>query len=261
MPDFDRRRIQSDFGKAAAVYDAHAELQALIRADALRLGAGHWPETAHILDVGCGTGACAREARDQGLSLHFTAIDIAPGMCAQARRALPRVAAAGADALPFAEAAFDGLFSSLMLQWAEDTLAVLREMARVTRPGGIAVVTSFTRGTLSELTDSFALLDSAPHINRFLEPAQLSALAVHAGFALLHAEEERFTEYYSDAASLMRGIKAIGAGNKQEARAKGLMTPRRLAALESRYRESFGHPEKGLPATWNAMTLLLEKRI
>jgi malonyl-CoA O-methyltransferase len=146
-----------------------------------------------------------------------------------------------------------------MLQWAADPLAVLREIARITRPGGICAITSFAEGTLKELAETFATLDTAPHVNTFLDPMHLTAFAAHADFALLHAEEETFTETYSDLASLMRGIKAIGASNKHEARNKGLMTPSRFKTLEARYREHFG-TKKGLPVTWNAITLLLARR-
>lgn len=253
-----RTHLKNGFGQAASHYDEHAELQALIRADAMALAIEHWPKNASILDLGCGTGAFAREAQLQGLSLKITGADIALGMCIQAHKTTPRVVNASADALPFKDESFDGVFSSLMLQWADNTLATLREIARVCKPGGRAILTSFTHGTLGELAETFATLDTAPHINSFLEPMQLSAQAAHAGLALLHAEEETFTEYYSDAASLMRNMKAIGASSKREDRPKGLMTPKRLKTLEARYKEHFGKAE-GLPATWNAMTLLLEK--
>jgi hypothetical protein len=56
----------------------------------------------------------------------------------------------------------------------------------------------------------------------------------------------------------MRSLKAIGAGNKQERRRKGLMTPQRLARLERAYARNFGTPH-GLPATWRVYYMVLEK--
>ncbi len=258
---YDRAQIKAAFGKAAMQYDAQAELQSLIRADAIALAGQHWPENAHILDLGCGTGAFTREARTQGLKVEVTAADLAFGMCRQASLSTPRVINASADVLPFPDGSFDGVFSSLMLQWVPDTLAALREIARVTRPHGRCILTSFTEGTLKELKEVFASIDTTPHINAFLPPMGLTAMAAHAGFALLDASEETFTEYYSDASSLMRSIKSIGAGNKDTARARGLMTPSRLKTIETRYAEHFAtKKKKGLPATWNAITLLLERQ-
>ena len=257
---YDRTHIKAAFGKAASTYDDQAELQALIRADAITLASQHWPENAYIADIGCGTGAFAHETQQQGLRLNTISVDIAFGMCQQAHTITPHVINASADALPFADASFDGLFSSLMLQWMPDTLATFREMARITKPHARLILTSFTEGTLKELQEVFASIDTTPHINTFLAPMHLTALAAHAGFALLDAREETFTEYYSDAISLMRSIKTIGASNKNTTRAKGLMTPSYLKKVETYYAEHFGKKKKGLPATWNAITLLLERQ-
>lgn len=256
---FDRNHIKTAFSKAAPSYDSHAELQALIRNDALTLAAQHWPENAHILDIGCGTGALISAAQNQSLKLNIIGTDIAFGMCRHAQDKCP-VVNASAEALPFADASFDGAFSSLMFQWLPDPLPAFREMARITVPSGRCIVTSFTEGTLKELQEVMASVDATPHVNHFLSATALTSMAVHSGFALLDVNEETFTEYYSTANSLMRGIKAIGAGNKDTARARGLMTPGWLRRVESHYAEHFGTRKKGLPATWNAITLLLEKQ-
>ncbi|MBY0406516.1 MAG: methyltransferase domain-containing protein [Rickettsiales bacterium] len=256
---FDPQQVKQAFSHAAAHYEAHAELQALIRNEALAAAAQHWPEHGHILDVGTATGQIVSDAAIQQLKLKFTGVDIAFGMCVLANEQLP-VANAAAESLPFAENVFDGAFSSLMLQWATAPQTAFAEMHRVLKPGGRAVITTFVAGTLNELAEVFASLDTTPHVSDFLPPAQVSALAAHAGFALLDAEQETFTEYYDTAASLMREIKAIGAANKAEKRSRGLMTPRKLAEAEKRYREHFGHKRKGIPATWNALRLILEKR-
>ena len=57
----------------------------------------------------------------------------------------------------------------------------------------------------------------------------------------------------------MRSLKSIGAANKQTGRRKGLMTPKQLKQLEQVYRKKFGD-KKGLPATWQVMVMILEKK-
>ena len=52
--------------------------------------------------------------------------------------------AGDALALPFADGAFDAVTISFGLRNVVDTAAALREMARVTRPGGRLVVCEFS---------------------------------------------------------------------------------------------------------------------
>jgi demethylmenaquinone methyltransferase / 2-methoxy-6-polyprenyl-1,4-benzoquinol methylase len=47
-----------------------------------------------------------------------------------------RFVEAGAEELPFADGEFDGLTFTYLLRYVEDPAAVLRELARVVRPGG-----------------------------------------------------------------------------------------------------------------------------
>lgn len=257
MDNPETARLKADFSRAAAGYDIYAELQRLIRADALAMAANIWPPGSHVLDIGCGTGSFASESRLQGLNWHITGVDIAPGM-ARAASCHLHAAAADAAALPFADESFHGVFSCLMLQWLPQPQAALREMLRVLRPGGIAVVSTFTEGTLEELRASFAALDDSPRVMPFHSPMDISAHAAHAGFALIAADEEEFVERYTTLTSLMQAIKVIGAGNKQQHRRRGLLTPRQLAKVEAFYRREFGDGES-IPATWQAFTLVLEK--
>jgi ubiquinone/menaquinone biosynthesis C-methylase UbiE len=95
------------------------------------------------LDVGCGTGDDARGlAGLVGPSGEVVGIDSSEAMIAEARRraegsGLP-VAFESADAhrLPFADGAFDGCRVERVLQHLADPQQAVREMARVTRPGG-----------------------------------------------------------------------------------------------------------------------------
>jgi ubiquinone/menaquinone biosynthesis C-methylase UbiE len=78
------------------------------------------------------------------------AADIAPGMLERAKqqsRWLRRFARVRADAyaLPFGDASFDLVFSSLMLQWCDDLDAVFAEIARVLKPGGLLLFSTSGR--------------------------------------------------------------------------------------------------------------------
>lgn len=259
----DSRKIRDSFSRAAPEYDDQARLQRVVREECISMAEHVFGPDARILDAGGGTGVFCAEIRERGLNWRVTLLDIAEGMCQAARTHTPEVVNAGVQAMPFADSSFDGIFSSLMLQWCEDALAALREMARVVKPGGRCVISTFAEGTLEELREAFATLDDASHVNRFANPAALTALAAHGGFILLACEEETITTQHADVASLMRALKAIGASTKQEAGRKGLMTPRQLMRLEEVYRSRFAPQNAGnkdLPATWRVLYMILEKQ-
>ena len=94
--------------------------------------------TDTVLDVATGTGAVARELlRQKGCTV--VGLDQSPEMLAEARRRLPkevRLVEASAEQLPFPDASFDALTFTYLLRYVSDPGAMLRELARVVRPGG-----------------------------------------------------------------------------------------------------------------------------
>ena len=91
-----------------------------------------------VLDVATGTGLVAGELRRAGFSV--TGLDQSPEMLEVARRRLGdevELVEASAERLPFADAAFDHLTVTYLLRYVDDPGAVLAELARVVRPGGL----------------------------------------------------------------------------------------------------------------------------
>lgn len=96
-----------------------------------------------VLDLACGTGIAALAALDRGAG-SVTGLDINPGMLAVARAKTDRVTwvEGRAEALPFDDGSFDAVLCQFALMFLADRTRALREMARVTRPGGrIALMT------------------------------------------------------------------------------------------------------------------------
>lgn len=98
-----------------------------------------------VLDLAAGTAVSTVELAKSGA--WCVAADFSAGMLAAgSRRKVPKVAG-DATRLPFGEGVFDAVTISFGLRNVADHGAALREMARVTRPGGRLVVCEFSTPT------------------------------------------------------------------------------------------------------------------
>jgi SAM-dependent methyltransferase len=100
-----------------------------------------------LLDIGCGTGgaaflACQTGADVTGLDLSPVLIETA-GMRAAERRLELRLDAGDAESLPYEDASFDVVTSTVGIMFAPDQEAAASELARVTRPGGRMAIASW----------------------------------------------------------------------------------------------------------------------
>jgi SAM-dependent methyltransferase len=111
-----------------------------------------------VLEVGCGTGVVLRAlAARVGPRGRVVGVDPSQTLRAAAarilrshprRRAITLRAADGAR-LPFAADRFDAALAVTVLLHVADPLAVVKEMARVTRPGGVVAVQDQDFGTVA----------------------------------------------------------------------------------------------------------------
>lgn len=99
-----------------------------------------------VLDVGCGTGALAREAlRRVGQKGQVVGLDLNEGMLAVAARTEPKIEWRQGDAasLPFGDASFDVVVSQFALMYFPDRVTSLSEMWRTLAPGGRLAVAAW----------------------------------------------------------------------------------------------------------------------
>jgi SAM-dependent methyltransferase len=141
-----------------------------------------------LLDVGCGTGTLAVRVGREHPGVDVTALDPDPKALAIARRKANRAGVTVrfeqgyGDALPFADASFDRVTSSMMLHHLDldAKRGLLREALRVLRPGGSFHLLDFAGdGHAHGLT---ALFHRAEHL-RESDDASIGALLREAGFA------------------------------------------------------------------------------
>jgi len=248
----EKHQARRAFERAARDYERAAGLQRevgarlLARLDVVKLTPGR------ILDLGCGTGFCAHALRRRYRKAEVIGLDIAPAMLREARRGdgwwrRPRWLAGDAERLPFADAGFDLVISNLALQWCDPDW-VFQEVARVLRPGGVFMFTSFGPDTLRELRHAWAAVDGAPHVHGFIDMHDLGDALVRARLAEPVMDVDRLTLTYKDVLSLLRELKDIGAHNVAHGRSPTLTGKARFARFRAAYE---AQAREGLiPATY-----------
>jgi len=118
-----------------------------------------------VLDVGCGPGALTSELAKRVGAEAVSAVDPSESFVAAVRERCPGVDVrrAAAEQLPFPDRLFDAALAQLVVHFMADPARGLREMARVTRPGGVLAVCVWDhgggRGPLSDFWHTARELD------------------------------------------------------------------------------------------------------
>jgi len=131
--------------------------------DALKLTGGE-----RVLDLAAGTGVSTEELARSGADV--IGVDISQGMLRAGKKSRPRTTLLAGDALalPFADETFDAVTISFGLRNVHDTAAALRELARVTKPGGRLVVCEFSHPTNAVFRHTYLiyLMGTLPSVAR-----------------------------------------------------------------------------------------------
>jgi len=213
---FDQTRVRRAFDRAAERYSQYAVLQnevcnrLLEKLDVVKIH----PE--YVLDAGAGTGAALPDLFERYKKAQLVALDLSENMLAQSARhgsllRTPHLVCANIESLPFADDTFDLVFSSLSMQWCNDLNAAFLEARRVLKPGGLFVFATFGPDTLKELRTSWASVDEAEHVNKFIDMHDIGDALLHDRFAEPVMEAEIITVTYDKVDEIMHDLKAIGA--------------------------------------------------
>jgi SAM-dependent methyltransferase len=140
-----------------------------------------------VLDVACGTGLVSRHFGG-GRVGRVVGVDITNDMAEQARKHVDELVIAPAEAMPFPDASFDVVVSRQGIQFMELPAAV-REMARVTRPGGRIVLVNLCAYGPEDRDEYFEILRLRNPVRRhFFLPDELTGLLREAGCDPVTAE-------------------------------------------------------------------------
>lgn len=184
------------------------------------------------LDVGCGPGALTGELVARLGAEAVAAVDPSEPFVIAARERHPGVDVrrAAAEELPFSDGEFDVALAQLVVHFMADPVAGLREMARVTRPGGVVAACVWDhggrRGPLSLFWTGVRQLDPATedeselagaragHLTELFKAAGLhdvddTELAVRLDYASFNDWWEPFTLGVGPAGAHVAGLDVV----------------------------------------------------
>ena len=210
------------------------------------------------IDLGAHTGQLAAMRRGRGGI--ETMISVEPS-AAMAALAAPLATVADEDRLPFPDACADLVLSCMSLHWTEDFPAMLAEVRRVLKPGGLFLATLAGEDTLTELRDCLARAELA--IDGGVSPRVLPMLTVKDGGRLLQAagfaepvtDRDRLVVDYRNPMDLLTDLRAMGETNTLAQRRKSPLTRSVLFAALDEYRRRHADGDGRIPATFDLITL------
>ncbi|MET9779041.1 class I SAM-dependent methyltransferase [Streptomyces sp. NPDC006367] len=253
--------------RETAVY-THGHHESVLRSHTWRTAAnsaayllGRLEPHMRILDVGCGPGTITADLAELVPDGHVTGVDRAPEIVERARatakeRGLTNTAFAVADvhALDHPDDTFCVVHAHQVLQHVGDPVRALREMRRVTRPGGIVAVRDSDYAAMTWYPASSGMDDWLDLYRRVAranggEPdagRRLKAWALEAGFTDVTATSATWTFSTPDEREWWSGLwadRTVESSYAERATEGGHATAEELRAVSAAWREWGKRPE------------------
>ena len=259
----DARIARRRFERAANSYAHASRLEAEIgarmleRLDYVKLA------PRRVLDAGSGPTRDARALAKRYRKADVFALDFSQAMLHAGRprwrffeRRPPKPVCADLLRLPLAPSTIGLVWSNMVLHWAADPLAALREFYRVLAVEGLLMFSTLGPDTLVELRSAAG----EARVHSFADMHDLGDMLVAAGFAEPVMDMERITMVYADGEALLADLRASGQTCALAGRARGLAGRRFRATLSEKlaaqchagkfsvsYEVVYGHAWKAAP--------------
>jgi len=213
--------VQGKFWGAKAQDWAELQEQTELPLHGAVLDAAHVIRGTRLLDAGCGAGTAALLASLRGATV--SAIDASEALLAIASERLPDadIKQADLESLPYPDATFDAVTAVNSVFYAANPASAVRELARVARPGGRVVVTTWgpaARCDYASVIQRLGPLMPPPPPNSkpgggpfaYSEPGALESLFEEAGLHPVDRGEASCPFVYPNSETSRRGQLAAG---------------------------------------------------
>jgi SAM-dependent methyltransferase len=210
-----------------------------------------------ILDLGARDGALGRLLAVRNTNALVLSAEPSLKLLGQTRA--PRICA-DPELIPFHDASFDLIASSVALHWCADLPGALIQLRRALKPDGLLLAALFAGSTLVELRTVLFEAELAeeggvsPRVSPTVEPSDAASLLQRAGLAMPVSDSETITATYPDMLALMRDLRSMGETNALAARRR-FLSRATLARAAAIYAERFPAPEGRITATFEVLFL------
>ena len=252
FPGIDARAARRRFERAARTYAGASRLESevaarmLERLDLVKLA------PARILDAGSGPGRDAAALIARFPKAELIALDLSLAMLRSGKKRFfekRKFVCADLGRLPLAAGSLDFIWSNMALHWAADVLQAIRELSRVSAPGGLIMFSTLGPDTLKELR----AVAGASRVHQFVDMHDLGDMLVEVGFSAPVMDMELLTMTYPEAPTLLADLRASGQTSARPDRARGLAGKvfleklRRNLPGQATFEVVYGHAWKAAP--------------
>ena len=209
------------------------------------------------LDIGCHTGGLGKKLLSNGVSKNIFYCDLSENMVRQAD-GIKLVA--DEECLPFANASFGLIVSSMSMHWINDLPGTLLQIRKCLNEEGVFIASMPGIETLKELRHCLMEAEieitggTAPHISPFVDLKTIGHLLGRAGFNRPVSDSEIIHIAYKDMHALLKDIRAAGEQSALIKRSNYLC--KEVVALASeKYRNYYSDGDGGILATAEIITI------
>lgn len=165
------------------------------------------------------------------------------------------------ERMPFADASFDLIVSTLGLHWTNDVVGALIQIRRALKADGLFIGAFLGGTTLTELRQSLVAAESeilggaGSRVSPFADAQDAANLLQRAGFVQPVSDIDTVTVRYEHPLKLIADLRQMGETSVLADRHPKPLTRRLLERAFQLYFERFGSDDGRIPATFEILTL------